>query len=31
METLSSKLLHDLEAYLRRARNDHRLHFEPAV
>jgi len=31
METLSSKLLHDLEAYLLRARNDHRLHFEPAV
>jgi tetratricopeptide (TPR) repeat protein len=28
METLSSQLLHDLGAYLRRARNDHRLHFE---
>ncbi len=28
METLSSKLLHDLGSYLRRARHDHRLHFE---
>jgi tetratricopeptide (TPR) repeat protein len=28
MDTLSSKLLDDLGSYLRRARSDHRLHFE---
>jgi len=28
MDTLSSQLLQDLGAYLRRARNDHRLRFE---
>jgi len=31
MEKLSAKLLRDLGAYLRRARNDHRLHFEPSA
>jgi len=31
MEKLSAKLLRDLGTYLRRARSDHRLHFEPSA